>query len=60
MLEWERIVQEMRIATERVVRGGQPQDQALAELDRRVDAILEKRRWMYERDHADAAAEQAP
>ena len=60
VLEWERIVQEMRIATERVVRGGQPQDQALAELDRRVDAILEKRRWMYERDHADAAAEQAP
>ena len=60
VLEWERIVQEMRIATERVVRGGQPQEQALAELDRRVDAILEKRRWMYERDHADAAAEQAP
>ena len=60
VLEWERIVQEMRIATERVVRGGQPQDQALAELDRRVDAILEKRRWMYERDHADATAEQAP
>ena len=60
VLEWERIVQEMRIATERVVRGGQPQDQALAELDRRVDAILEKRRWMYERDHADAAVEQAP
>ncbi|KAF1705425.1 ABC transporter substrate-binding protein [Pseudoxanthomonas kaohsiungensis] len=60
VLEWERIVQEMRIATERVVRGGQPQEQALAELDRRVDAILEKRRWMYERDHADATAEQAP
>ena len=56
VLEWERIVQEMRIATERVVRGGQPQDQALRELDQRVDAILAKRRWMYGRDHgADAA-----
>ncbi|WP_249065593.1 sugar ABC transporter substrate-binding protein [Pseudoxanthomonas broegbernensis] len=52
VLEWERIVQEMRIATERVVRGGQPQDRALRELDARVDAILEKRRWMYERDRA--------
>ena len=56
VLEWERIVQEMRIATERVVRGGQAQDQALRELDQRVDAILAKRRWMYGRDHgADAA-----
>ncbi|AKC88100.1 sugar ABC transporter substrate-binding protein [Pseudoxanthomonas suwonensis] len=59
VLEWERIVQEMRIATERVVRGGEPQDQALRELDRRVDAILEKRRWMYEREHPDAAAVEA-
>ena len=56
VLEWERIVQAMRLATERVVRGGQPQDQALRELDQRVDAILAKRRWMYGRDHgADAA-----
>ncbi|MBP3973351.1 sugar ABC transporter substrate-binding protein [Pseudoxanthomonas spadix] len=54
VLEWERIVQEMRLATERVVRGGQPQDAALAELDRRVDQILAKRRWMYQRDHTDA------
>jgi len=65
VLEWERIVQEMRIATERIVRGGQAQDQALAELDARVDAILEKRRWMLARDRADAdagadAAERAP
>jgi multiple sugar transport system substrate-binding protein len=57
VLEWERIVQEMRIASERVVRGGQAQDQALRELDGRVDAILAKRRWMQERDQAgDAAA----
>ncbi|MCR6685034.1 sugar ABC transporter substrate-binding protein [Pseudoxanthomonas sp.] len=59
VLEWERIVQEMRIATERVVRGGQPQDQALAELDARVDAILAKRRWMQARDADAAAAKEA-
>ena len=46
VLEWERIAQEMRLATERVVRGGQSQDAAVAELDARVDAILEKRRWV--------------
>ena len=57
VLEWERIAQEMRIASERVVRGGQPQDQALRELDRRVDDILAKRRWMYERDHPGADGE---
>jgi multiple sugar transport system substrate-binding protein len=51
VLEWERIVQEMRLATERVVRGGETQDAALADLDKRVDEILGKRRWMYERDH---------
>ncbi|WDS38071.1 sugar ABC transporter substrate-binding protein [Pseudoxanthomonas sp.] len=52
VLEWERIVQEMRLATERVVRGGESQDKALNDLDGRVDDILAKRRWMYERDHA--------
>jgi multiple sugar transport system substrate-binding protein len=46
VLEWERIVQEMRLATERVVRGGVPQDRAVAGLDARVDAVLEKRRWV--------------
>jgi len=61
VLEWERIVQEMRIATERVVRGGQPQDQAVRELDARVDAILEKRRWVRARANGGAdAAEAAP
>ena len=50
VLEWERIVQEMRLATERVVRGGQAQDAAAAELDARVDAILEKRRWVRARE----------
>lgn len=49
VLEWERIAQEMRLATERVVRGGQPQERALADLDARVDAILAKRRWVLAR-----------
>ena len=44
--EWERIAQEIRLTTERVVRSGEPIDQALRELDTRTDAILEKRRWM--------------
>ena len=50
VLEWERIVQEMRLASERVVRGGQPQAAALAQLDARVDRILEKRRWIREQE----------
>ena len=50
VLEWERIVQEMRLASERVVRGGESQDDAVRELDARVDKILEKRRWMLARD----------
>ena len=54
VLEWERIVQEMRLVTERVVRGGQSQEQAVAELDRRVDKILAKRRWIYQREQTAA------
>ncbi len=48
--EWERIAQEIRLTTERVVRGGEPIDQALRELDVRTDAILAKRRWMLARE----------
>ena len=51
VLEWERIVQELRLTSERVVRGGQTQDAAVRELDARVDALLEKRRWV-EAQHA--------
>ena len=54
VLEWERIVQEMRLVTERVVRGGLAQDEAVRELDARVDAILAKRRWIHEREREDA------
>lgn len=46
VLEWERIVQEMRLASERVVRGGESQDAAVRRLNASVDDILEKRRWV--------------
>ena len=44
--EWERIAQEMRIVAEQMVAGRLTVDAAAAELDRRADAILAKRRWM--------------
>lgn len=54
--EWERIAQEMRIVGEQLANHRVSVDQAAAELDRRADAILAKRRWML--DHK--AAEMAP
>jgi multiple sugar transport system substrate-binding protein len=56
VLEWERIVQEMRLASERVVRGGETQDVAVRELDAHVDALLEKRRWVEARRAAQTEA----
>jgi len=56
VLEWERIVQEMRLVTERVVRGGESQEAAVQELDKRVDQILAKRRWIWQQNHAEQAA----
>lgn len=47
--EWERIAQELRIVTEKAVYEGWDAETAARELDRRVDAILEKRRWMIAR-----------
>jgi len=44
--EWERIAQEMRLAAERAIRGGEDSDSVLRDLDARADTILEKRRWM--------------
>ena len=55
VLEWERIVQEMRIITEQVVRGGMDQDVAVKELDKRVDKVLAKRRWMHEQHRQEAS-----
>lgn len=47
--EWERIVTEMQIVAERMVRGEYTPEAAAAEIDRRTDRLLEKRRWMLER-----------
>lgn len=54
--EWERITDEMKLVAEQMVRGRLTVDQAAVEMDRRVDAILEKRRWML--DHGQAVATQ--
>jgi multiple sugar transport system substrate-binding protein len=52
--EWELIANRLRDYAERVVRGGEPADSVLAELDREVDRLLEKRRWLAARAHAGA------
>jgi multiple sugar transport system substrate-binding protein len=47
--EWERIVTEMQLVAAQAVHGELSVDQAAAEIDRRADLILEKRRWMLDR-----------
>ncbi len=47
--EWERIVTEMQIVAERMVRGEYTPETAGTEINRRADRLLEKRRWMLER-----------
>ena len=47
--EWERIVTEMQLLAARTAHGQMGVDEAAEKLDRRVDAILEKRRWMLAR-----------
>lgn len=54
--EWERIATEMNLVTEQAVHGDLTIDQAVTMLDARVDAILEKRRWMLDRSRTVAAA----
>jgi len=44
--EWERIAQQVRLASERAVRGNESPDVVLRDLDLRTDEILEKRRSM--------------
>lgn len=51
--EWERIVTEMQIVAERMVRGEFAPAAAAAEIDKRVDRLLEKRRWMIEQGRAE-------
>ena len=48
--EWERIATEMRLVAEQLVNGKLDVDGAATELDRRADAILEKRRWMLDQE----------
>ncbi|HWX65814.1 MAG TPA: sugar ABC transporter substrate-binding protein [Rhodanobacter sp.] len=55
--EWERIATEMQLVAARAVAGELTIDQAAAEIDQRVDQILEKRRWVL--DHPRPAAERA-
>ena len=47
--EWERIVTEMQIVAERMVRGQYSVGDAVKEIDIRADRLLEKRRWMLEK-----------
>jgi multiple sugar transport system substrate-binding protein len=44
--EWERIANEMQLIAAQVVHGKLSVDEAVRELDARVDGMLEKRRWM--------------
>ena len=48
--EWEQIATRVLERAEEAVRGAAPVDSALARLDRDVDRILEKRRWLLEHD----------
>jgi multiple sugar transport system substrate-binding protein len=50
--EWERIADRITRCAESVVRAELGIDEALAALDREVDEILEKRRWMMHREAA--------
>ena len=47
--EWERIATEMQTVAELFVRGRTTLDEAVTEIDRRADRLLEKRRWMLAR-----------
>jgi multiple sugar transport system substrate-binding protein len=44
--EWERISTEMQLVAEQMVRGGLTVEAAAAEINRRADLLLAKRRWM--------------
>ncbi len=55
--EWERIANEMQLVAAQTIAGQLTVDQAAAEIDRRTDLILEKRRWVL--DHPQPLAEGA-
>lgn len=47
--EWERIAEQIGLHAEAAIRGSQSRAEALVALDRKVDEILAKRRWLHER-----------
>lgn len=47
--EWERIMTAMQLMSERVVHGDVPPEEGMRQLDRAVDAMLQKRRWLLAR-----------
>lgn len=47
--EWERIMTAMQLMSERVVHGDVPPEEGMRQLDRDVDAMLQKRRWLLAR-----------
>jgi multiple sugar transport system substrate-binding protein len=49
--EWERIVTEMQLVAAQAAHGDLTIDEAAAEIDRRADRLLEKRRWMLDHGH---------
>jgi multiple sugar transport system substrate-binding protein len=53
--EWEQIVNEMQLVAAQAVAGDLTIDQAAAEIDRRADRILEKRRWVLDHSHHTAS-----
>jgi multiple sugar transport system substrate-binding protein len=53
--EWERIATRIAQAGEQVARGARSLDAALAALDADVDRMLEKRRWMLDRETEEGA-----
>ncbi len=57
--EWERIAQAIARQAEAAARGMRQPDEALEALDREVDALLEKRRWMLARGRLPHDAEAA-
>ncbi len=58
--EWERIAQQMRLVSEAAVEGKMTVAEAARALDRDVDRMLEKRRWLLARGAALGGSEEAP
>src|SRR3546814_16254840 len=58
--EWERIATELKLVGELVANDRMSVDEAVVELDRRTDEILEKRRGMLDQADGPAGAETVP